>query len=60
MIDNYDSFTYNLVQYFNILGQDVEVVKNDEIKPEDIKYMDIDAIRNTLQGLALQKRLVYL
>lgn len=44
MIDNYDSFTYNLVQYFNILGQDVEVVKNDEIKPEDIKYMDIDAI----------------
>jgi len=44
MIDNYDSFTYNLVQYFNILGQNVEVVKNDEIKPEDIKDMDIDAI----------------
>lgn len=44
MIDNYDSFTYNLVQYFNILGQDVEVVKNDEIKSEDIKDMDIDAI----------------
>jgi len=44
MIDNYDSFTYNLVQYFNILGQDVEVVKNDEIKPEDVKDMDIDAI----------------
>lgn len=44
MIDNYDSFTYNLVQYFNILGQYVEVVKNDEIKPEDIKDMDIDAI----------------
>jgi len=44
MIDNYDSFTYNLVQYFNILGQDVEVVKNDDIKPEDIKDMDIDAI----------------
>jgi anthranilate synthase component 2 len=44
MIDNYDSFTYNLVQYFNILGQDVKVVKNDEIKPEDIKDMDIDAI----------------
>jgi len=59
MIDNYDSFTYNLVQYFNILGQNVEVVKNDEIKPEDIKYMDIDAIVY-LQGLALQKRLVYL
>ncbi len=44
MIDNYDSFTYNLVQYFNILGQEVEVFKNDEIKPEDIENMNIDAI----------------
>ncbi len=31
MIDNYDSFTYNLVQYFAELGQDVRVVRNDEI-----------------------------
>jgi len=30
MIDNYDSFTYNLVQYFGELGQDVRVVRNDE------------------------------
>ena len=30
MIDNYDSFTYNLVQYLGELGQDVEVVRNDE------------------------------
>ena len=44
MIDNYDSFTYNLVQYFNILGHEVEVVKNDEIKPEDIEDINIDAI----------------
>lgn len=44
MIDNYDSFTYNLVQYFTILGHDVVVVKNDEIKPSDIKNMDIEAI----------------
>jgi len=44
MIDNYDSFTYNLVQYFNMLGQEVKVVKNDEISPNDIDGMDIDAI----------------
>lgn len=31
MIDNYDSFTYNLVQYFGELGQDVRVFRNDEI-----------------------------
>ena len=31
MIDNYDSFTYNLVQYFGELGEDVHVVRNDEI-----------------------------
>ena len=32
MIDNYDSFTYNLVQYFGELGEDVRVVRNDEIE----------------------------
>ena len=31
MIDNYDSFTYNLVQYFGELGQEVEVFRNDKI-----------------------------
>jgi anthranilate synthase component II len=31
MVDNYDSFTFNLVQYFGELGADVEVVRNDEI-----------------------------
>jgi anthranilate synthase component II len=36
MIDNYDSFTYNLVQYFGELGQDVHVVRNDEITVEGI------------------------
>ncbi len=36
MIDNYDSFTYNIVQYFGELGADVEVVRNDEITLEDI------------------------
>jgi anthranilate synthase component II len=37
MIDNYDSFTYNLVQYFGELGADVEVHRNDEITVSDIE-----------------------
>ena len=36
MIDNYDSFTYNLVHYFGQLGQEVKVVRNDEIATDDI------------------------
>lgn len=36
MIDNYDSFTYNLVQYFGELGQDVRVARNDQITLEEI------------------------
>jgi len=36
MIDNYDSFTYNLVQYLGELGQDVRVVRNDELSVEQI------------------------
>lgn len=45
MIDNYDSFTYNIVQYFYDLGQEVLVKRNDEITIEDIKNMEgIDAI----------------
>ena len=36
MIDNYDSFTYNIVQYFGELGADVEVVRNDEITLAEI------------------------
>ena len=37
MIDNYDSFTYNIVQYFGELGADVEVYRNDEISLEGIR-----------------------
>jgi anthranilate synthase component 2 len=37
MVDNYDSFTYNLVQYFGELGADVEVHRNDEITLEEIE-----------------------
>ena len=40
MIDNYDSFTYNLVQYFAELGADVEVHRNDEITVEQISRMN--------------------
>ncbi len=36
MIDNYDSFTYNLVQYFGELGEEVQVYRNDQITPDDI------------------------
>ena len=40
MIDNYDSFTYNLVQYFAELGADVVVHRNDEITVEQIAKMN--------------------
>ena len=36
MIDNYDSFTYNIVQYFGELGADVQTFRNDEITVEDL------------------------
>jgi anthranilate synthase component 2 len=36
MIDNYDSFTYNLVQYLGELGEDVRVFRNDEISVEEV------------------------
>ncbi len=36
MIDNYDSFTYNIVQYFGELGAEVEVFRNDEITVEEV------------------------
>jgi len=39
MIDNYDSFTYNLVQYFGELGAEVKVVRNDEIDIADIEAL---------------------
>src|SRR6185369_191979 len=39
MIDNYDSFTYNLVQYLGELGQDVKVVRNDEITLDDVQRL---------------------
>ena len=42
MIDNYDSFTFNLVQYFGELGEEVRVVRNDEITLEGIAALNPD------------------
>ncbi|GAT33849.1 para-aminobenzoate synthetase component 2 [Terrimicrobium sacchariphilum] len=44
VIDNYDSFTYNLVQYFGELGEDPVVRRNDEITIEEIAAMNPDRI----------------
>lgn len=44
MIDNYDSFTYNLVQYFGELGEDVRTFRNDEITLEQIAALNPDRI----------------
>jgi len=44
MIDNYDSFTYNLVQYLNELGADVKTFRNDNITIEKIKALKPSAI----------------
>jgi para-aminobenzoate synthetase component II len=39
IIDNYDSFTYNLVQYFGELGEDVRVYRNNKISLEEIEHL---------------------
>ena len=44
MIDNYDSFTYNVVQYLGELGADVVVHRNDEISLEEITALAPDKI----------------
>lgn len=44
MIDNYDSFTYNLVQYLGELGADVRVVRNDQISVDEIGAMHPDRL----------------
>lgn len=44
MIDNYDSFTYNLVQYLSELGQKIRVYRNDALDAEDIRKLNPDRI----------------
>ena len=44
LIDNYDSFTYNLMHYFGEIGEDIVVKRNDEITPQDAMEMKPDGI----------------
>jgi len=50
MLDNYDSFTFNLVQYFGELGADVEVYRNDQITLDEVHALapDLFAFRPDL------------
>ena len=44
VIDNYDSFTYNLVQYLGELGQEIEVFRNDAISAEEVAKLGPDHV----------------
>lgn len=44
LLDNYDSFTYNVYQQLSELGAQVEVVRNDKMSPDEIKHCNYDAI----------------
>lgn len=44
LIDNYDSFTYNLYQYMGEFYKDIKVVRNDEITIDEIRALNLDAI----------------
>ena len=44
IIDNYDSFTYNIVEYLNLLNQSCKVIKNDAVSIKDIRLSDSDSI----------------
>lgn len=44
LIDNYDSFTYNLYQYFSELNADIKVIRNDQITIDQIEKLDLEAI----------------
>ena len=44
VIDNYDSFTYNLVQYFGELGTEIQIFRNDEISIEEIERLSPERI----------------
>ncbi len=59
MIDNYDSFTYNIVQYFGELNQEVKVVRNDQVTLEDIERWQPKYLVIGPMVLALQVKLVF-
>ena len=56
MIDNYDSFTYNLVQYFGELGQDLKVYRNNKITIPEIEKMKPGPYRHFARARALRRR----
>ena len=53
LIDNYDSFSYNLYQLLGELGEDIRVVRNDAIAVEDIEKMQVDHILLSFATLIL-------
>ena len=44
IIDNYDSFTYNVVQYFGVLGAKVTVMRNDDLDAKEIEFNNFEAL----------------
>ena len=44
LIDNYDSFTYNLYQYIGEINEDVKVIRNDAVTPDELKQMELEGI----------------
>ena len=44
VIDNYDSFTYNLIQYLGILGVEFKIFRNDELKPTELAQLPIEGL----------------
>ena len=59
LIDNYDSFTYNLVHFLGELGADVVVHRNDVVTPEQVLAMQPEAILFCLPARAIPTRLAY-
>ena len=55
MIDNYDSFTYNLVQYLGELGAEVEVVRNDQISVDAIVNSDASHVMLSRDRVSLTR-----
>ena len=63
LLDNYDSFTYNLVQYFEMLGQTVQVMRNDQVSVEQViqlapQYIVISPGPGTPQQTGIAKSLL--
>ena len=58
VVDNYDSFVYNLVQYLGQLGADVEVHRNDAIAPSDLDALGVDGVLLSSITAPLEARVV--